>query len=125
MYVCLSALGQRILSLNASVIASYLPANPGPVRDLLTGKVVAQHEGLWNFTIGQNARVKGMPEKMFVAHKDNASNSIYVVAGRCAILSFVLATILSPSSANIQLCTVKQFAYLTGVGFGKIGLLLG
>ncbi|KAF8958009.1 tRNA-specific 2-thiouridylase [Flammula alnicola] len=62
-------------------LSSYIPPNPGPIVNKLTGKVVGEHSGLWNFTIGQNARVPGMPEKMFVAAKDIESNTIYLVPG--------------------------------------------
>jgi len=48
----------------------------------MTGRTVGEHSGLWNFTIGQNARVPGMPEKLFVFSKDVESNAIYVVPGR-------------------------------------------
>jgi len=48
----------------------------------VTGRVVGEHSGLWNFTIGQNARVAGMPEKLFVSSKDVQSNVIYLVPGR-------------------------------------------
>lgn len=57
----------------------YIQPNPGPIKDLATGQTVGQHQGLWNFTIGENARIGGMPEKMFVAKKDAATNAIYVV----------------------------------------------
>lgn len=64
------------------VLASYLPAKPGPIINKLTGKIVAEHTGLWNFTVGQNARVQSLPEKMFVAEKDIKNNTIYLVPGR-------------------------------------------
>ncbi|KAF8163707.1 tRNA-specific 2-thiouridylase [Crassisporium funariophilum] len=64
-----------------SFLSSYIPANPGPIINKITGKVVGEHSGLWNFTIGQNARVPGMPEKMFVASKDADTNAIYLVPG--------------------------------------------
>ncbi|PPQ99221.1 hypothetical protein CVT24_009240 [Panaeolus cyanescens] len=62
-------------------LANYIPPNPGPIVHKLTGKVVGQHTGLWDYTIGQNARVPGMPEKMFVASKDVEANTIFVVPG--------------------------------------------
>jgi tRNA-specific 2-thiouridylase len=62
--------------------ASYIPQNPGPIINQVTGKIVGEHSGLWNFTIGQNARVPGMPEKLFVCSKDVESNAVYLVPGR-------------------------------------------
>ncbi|KAF8176020.1 tRNA-specific 2-thiouridylase [Pholiota molesta] len=62
-------------------LASYITPNPGPIVDKLTGKVVGQHSGLWNYTLGQNARVPGMEQRMFVGGKDVETNTIYLVAG--------------------------------------------
>jgi tRNA U34 2-thiouridine synthase MnmA/TrmU len=43
------------------------------------GEVVGQHRGLWTFTVGQNARVPGMKERLFVARKDPLRNQFLVV----------------------------------------------
>lgn len=61
--------------------ASYLSSSPGPMVDETTGKVVAQHNGIWNFTIGECARISGLSEKMFVSGKNLATNTIHVVPG--------------------------------------------
>ncbi|KAI9065450.1 tRNA 5-methylaminomethyl-2-thiouridylate-methyltransferase [Trametes sanguinea] len=62
-------------------ISQYIPPKPGPIVDLIIGKTVGKHQGLYTFTIGQNARIKGMPQKMFVARKDADANTLYVVPG--------------------------------------------
>lgn len=62
-------------------LASYIPPNPGPIIDKTTGEVISRHSGLWNYTIGENARIPGMPMKMFVSQKDATSNTIFVVPG--------------------------------------------
>ncbi|KJA24229.1 hypothetical protein HYPSUDRAFT_136638 [Hypholoma sublateritium FD-334 SS-4] len=62
-------------------LASYIPAKSGPIINKLTGKTIGEHTGLWNFTVGQNARVGGVPEKLFVAEKDVKNNTIYLVPG--------------------------------------------
>jgi tRNA U34 2-thiouridine synthase MnmA/TrmU len=62
--------------------ASYIQPKSGAIIDKLTGIKVGEHSGLWNFTIGQNARISGMPEKLFVVDKDVEHNTIYVVPGR-------------------------------------------
>jgi len=62
-------------------IANYIPPNPGPIIDELTGLEVGTHQGLWHFTIGQNARIRGMKEKTFVSEKDINANALYVVPG--------------------------------------------
>ncbi|GJE87018.1 tRNA-specific 2-thiouridylase [Phanerochaete sordida] len=62
-------------------LSQYLPPKPGAIVDL-RGKQVGEHQGLWSFTIGQNARLKGQPQKMFVSDKDYNRNQIIVVPGR-------------------------------------------
>ncbi|KAF9555224.1 5-methylaminomethyl-2-thiouridylate-methyltransferase [Agrocybe pediades] len=62
-------------------LSEYITPKPGPIVNKLTGEVIGEHEGLWNFTIGQNARVAGMKEKMFVVKKDAEKNAILVVPG--------------------------------------------
>ncbi|KAH0590963.1 tRNA-specific 2-thiouridylase mnmA [Termitomyces sp. J132] len=62
-------------------ISSYIPPNPGPMIDLSTGSTVATHQGLWNYTIGQGARISGMKEKAFVVRKDIERNTIYIAPG--------------------------------------------
>ncbi|EPQ57770.1 tRNA 5-methylaminomethyl-2-thiouridylate-methyltransferase [Gloeophyllum trabeum ATCC 11539] len=62
-------------------VSQYVPPKPGDIVDLETGKVVGQHQGLWTYTIGQGAKIRGLPEKAFVAKKDPKSNVVYVVPG--------------------------------------------
>lgn len=62
-------------------ISQYIRPNPGPIIDLGSGNEVGTHNGLWQYTIGQGAKIRGMPQKMFVARKDPQHNRIYVVAG--------------------------------------------
>ncbi|KAF8590041.1 5-methylaminomethyl-2-thiouridylate-methyltransferase [Ramaria rubella] len=61
-------------------LAQYLPPKPGDIVSL-DGKVLAQHQGLWRYTIGQGAKIRGLRERMFVALKDPALNQILVVPG--------------------------------------------
>ncbi|KAG2067501.1 5-methylaminomethyl-2-thiouridylate-methyltransferase [Suillus decipiens] len=63
------------------LISQYIPPKPGPIIDLETGLQVGEHAGLWNFTIGQGAKVKGLKERTFVVRKDIPKNIIYVVPG--------------------------------------------
>ncbi|KAF9014244.1 5-methylaminomethyl-2-thiouridylate-methyltransferase [Cyathus striatus] len=58
-------------------LSNYLTPTPGPIYDVVSGKIIAQHQGLWNFTIGENARLPGLPEKVFVARKNLEDNSIH------------------------------------------------
>ncbi|KAF9473011.1 5-methylaminomethyl-2-thiouridylate-methyltransferase [Pholiota conissans] len=64
-----------------SFLSSYITPNPGHFVDKLTGKIVGEHSGIWSFTLGQNARVPGMEQRMFVAGKDLKTNTIYLVPG--------------------------------------------
>ncbi|KAG9012124.1 hypothetical protein FRB94_011819 [Tulasnella sp. JGI-2019a] len=59
-------------------LSHYLTPHPGPITDP-QGKVLGEHQGLWTYTIGQCARIKGQPQKLFVARKDAGQNSIVVV----------------------------------------------
>jgi tRNA-uridine 2-sulfurtransferase len=69
----------------------YLPRDPGPMR-LPDERVVGQHMGLAFYTLGQRKglqlggmrelqRADGTSDPWFVARKDLASNSLYVVSG--------------------------------------------
>ena len=62
-------------------LADYIPANSGPIVNQLTGKVIGEHAGLWNFTIGESSRLPGMPTRMSVSRKDTLTNTVYVVPG--------------------------------------------
>ena len=68
-------------------IAEYIPPKPGPIIELETGKTLGRHHGLYSYTIGQNARIRGMAQKMFVARKDPKQNAIFVVPGSCVQFS--------------------------------------
>ncbi len=52
---------------------------PGELVLLESGKVVGEHDGLSSFTIGQNARVHSVPNRLYVASKDIVKNRIYLV----------------------------------------------
>ncbi|TFK63355.1 5-methylaminomethyl-2-thiouridylate-methyltransferase [Pluteus cervinus] len=62
-------------------LSSYIPPNPGPVRNLSTGRTVGEHQGLWEYTIGEKTRISGLLSKMYVVRKDIPSNTIWVVSG--------------------------------------------
>ncbi|THH20893.1 hypothetical protein EW146_g548 [Bondarzewia mesenterica] len=63
-------------------LANYLPPKPGPIIDLTTGRTVGEHQGLWTYTIGQGAKIRGMPERLFVTRKDKDRNTIWVVPSK-------------------------------------------
>jgi tRNA-specific 2-thiouridylase len=65
-----------------SFLARYLPAQPGEIR-ALTGERLGRHDGLMYYTLGQRQGlgIGGAGEAWYVAHKDLASNTLYVVQG--------------------------------------------
>ena len=83
----MATLGIKINPIVAA--AQYIPPKPGPIIDLESGKTLGRHLGLYSYTVGQNARIRGMPQKMFVAKKDPKENVIYVVPGSCVQFSHV------------------------------------
>jgi tRNA-specific 2-thiouridylase len=64
----------------------YLPTKPGPMKTP-DGKIVGEHVGLAFYTLGQRKGIgiggskSGSGEPWFVASKDMASNTLYVVQG--------------------------------------------
>jgi len=64
----------------------YLPMKPGPIRTP-DGKVVGEHVGLSFYTLGQRKGIgvggtrEGSGEPWFVARKDMASNTLWIVQG--------------------------------------------
>ncbi len=64
-------------------LSNYLKPNPGDVIDVATNKVIARHEGLMNYTIGQrrNVGISGNKEKHFVVGKNVEKNILYIAFG--------------------------------------------
>jgi tRNA-specific 2-thiouridylase len=64
----------------------YLPTQPGPIRDA-DGRMVGEHVGLAFYTLGQRKGIglggtrDGSGEPWFVARKDMATNTLWVVQG--------------------------------------------
>lgn len=61
--------------------AQYITPKPGAIIDYITGEALGTYDAMWAYTIGQGARIKGMPQKMFVSGKNPEKNEIYVVPG--------------------------------------------
>lgn len=68
-------------------LLNYLPAQPGDIVDMRTGKVVGRHDGLMYYTLGQRrglgigGRKDGNGESWFVVDKDLEKNILYVTQG--------------------------------------------
>ncbi|KAF7327940.1 tRNA-specific 2-thiouridylase MnmA [Mycena kentingensis (nom. inval.)] len=63
-------------------LSSYLRPSPGPIVMFSSRKRVAQHKGLWSYTVGENVRLAGHQEKLYVISKDVNSNTILVGPAR-------------------------------------------
>lgn len=62
-------------------IHDYIESRPGRLVSIQDGKDMGSHEGLSNYTIGQGAKLAGMPEKWFVVKKDTSNGTVYVAPG--------------------------------------------
>lgn len=73
-FVCMSPLPSfpsllPALELTNGKTAQYISPTTGPIIHLPTQTKIGEHQGVWNYTIGQGAKVGGCPEKMFVVRK--------------------------------------------------------
>ena len=64
-------------------VANYLKGKKGDIIDVETGKVVGEHKGLMNYTIGQrrNVGLSGDKKRHYVCGKDSKTNTLYVAYG--------------------------------------------
>ena len=64
-------------------VANYLKGKKGDIIDVETGKVVGEHKGLMNYTIGQrrNVGLSGDDERHYVCGKDSKTNTLYIAYG--------------------------------------------
>lgn len=67
-------------------IGQYIQKSVGPMVDIDTGKVMAEHEGLFHYTIGQRKGIgiggTGSGAPWFVAKKDPATGTLYICQGK-------------------------------------------
>lgn len=70
-----------IISVIEGFSGEYILPKPGPIVESTTNRRIGTHQGLWTYTIGENARIAGMRERMFVSRSDLASNTLHVVPG--------------------------------------------
>ncbi len=70
-------------------LKNYLPAQPGKIKDLSTGEIVGDHEGLMYYTIGQRRglNIGGTKDRLFVVGKDLSENHLYVASEEKYLLS--------------------------------------
>ena len=64
-------------------INNYVAPNKGLIIDLETNEILDEHNGIFQFTIGQRIpvvqKLMKSTQRYFVAHKDLSKNSIFVV----------------------------------------------
>ena len=94
-------------------LSNYLPNTKGDIVDIETNKVLGEHVGLMNYTIGQRKglNIGGTKDKLFVVGKDLNKNILYVCEGEnnpylisdsCIIEDIVLNT-----DEEITSCSAK------------------
>ncbi|KAI0288208.1 tRNA methyltransferase [Russula brevipes] len=59
-------------------LGDYVAPRPGPILEVGTNVQLGRHNGLWTYTIGQGAKLRGLGQRMFVAGKDREKNAIYI-----------------------------------------------
>ncbi|KAI0273526.1 tRNA methyltransferase [Gloeopeniophorella convolvens] len=59
-------------------LSGYVPSAPGPILEIDSDTVLGRHDGLWTYTIGQGAKIRGIMHKLYVIRKDYEKNAIYV-----------------------------------------------
>ncbi|KAG5886805.1 hypothetical protein JTB14_031448 [Gonioctena quinquepunctata] len=62
-------------------IQEYISDKPGDFVDIDTAKIVGQHKGIHQWTLGQRTKLPGLPMAYFTAQKDAEKNIIYVAQG--------------------------------------------
>ena len=87
-------------------LSQFLPAQPGEILDLDSGRTVGRHEGLMYYTLGQRKGLGiggvGSAEPWFVVKKELESNRLWVVQGKDHPMLYSKA------------CTVGTFHSVTG-----------
>lgn len=62
-------------------ISEYIAPKPGTFVDIETGKVIGEHNGIHNFTIGQGILQGGQSQKLYVLRKMPDGETILVAGG--------------------------------------------
>jgi tRNA methyl transferase len=82
------------------------------------GKVVAQHQGLWQYTIGENARIPGRPKRLFVCSKNVEKNEVVVVDDPYVSCILGLAGSDSLCAEITRYCLTRPFIWNPSTGSG-------
>jgi tRNA-specific 2-thiouridylase len=75
-------------------LEKYIKPKPGPIIEIESGRVIGEHKGTHNYTLGKRVTVdeKIFPnhEGLFVIKCDTENNTIYAVSLKYAILILFL-----------------------------------
>lgn len=63
-------------------ISEYIGDKKGDYMDIETGEIIGKHDGIHNFTLGQNIKLAGSRDKMFVTRKMTNQQRLLVAPGR-------------------------------------------
>ncbi|KAJ3146416.1 hypothetical protein HDU86_008521 [Geranomyces michiganensis] len=62
-------------------LGDYIAPQHGVMRSVDDGAVMGAHDGVWNFTVGQRARIGGADVKWYVCGTDVETATVYIVPG--------------------------------------------
>ncbi|WP_103981526.1 tRNA 2-thiouridine(34) synthase MnmA [Helcococcus massiliensis] len=95
-------------------LSNYLPAQPGEMVDVETGKVMGKHHGLMYHTIGQRKGlgIGGDGEAWFVCGKDLEKNQLLVCQGSTNELLYSNRLIASNFASSLKDFDKKEFEAL-------------
>ena len=64
-------------------LKNYIPAKPGKMQDIQSGKIIGEHQGIMYYTIGQRKglNIGGPGEAWFVVGKNYDENILYICQG--------------------------------------------
>ncbi|KAI8588056.1 5-methylaminomethyl-2-thiouridylate methyltransferase [Geranomyces variabilis] len=63
-------------------LGDYIAPQFGVMRSVDDGAIMGVHDGVWNFTVGQRARLGGADIKWYVCGTDVPSGTVYIAPGR-------------------------------------------
>jgi tRNA U34 2-thiouridine synthase MnmA/TrmU len=81
-------------------VTQFIEKRPATIVDYDTGKVLAQKDNIYAFTVGQRAQVSGLPTRYYVVEKRAATNEVLVSA--------------NPAVLTESECIVEDFHWITG-----------
>lgn len=87
-------------------VTQFMEKRPASIVDYETGKVLAEKDNIYAFTVGQRAQVSGLPSRYYVVEKRAATNEVLVSS--------------NPALLTETTCIVEDFHWVTGVPPGAL-----